>query len=740
MAEQIEVELVLETKKATKAVEDFSKSTQKQLDTLNLTSAITAINSAFEIASKAYASARVAIEKTIGAAIEFEQVVTDLTQSLKVNGNNTAGAVENYIELADAIEAATGIQDELILSSIRTAQTFGLTNEQTQKALRAAVELSVAFGEDLNTSLTRVAKTLNGLRDRELDRTFVAIRNLTKEQLAAGGAADFLNSKLAGTAAAASKTAGGELRKLSNTINDAFRDLGRIILPKITDGLVAINSELNKTISFFAESVKKAQQLEDALLRRAGLRTAPQQQEPGPKTATAEEERARKLADDAKEQANQLFLIKEENESKIKALIEQNLTAGLGDAEKLQKEYYEKLRLLDIGRQTGIIKNDVALGVQRAAVEAENLKKTEELRRKQEKELIEFRKAGLSELDAFEVDATQQRKDLENVIKDQRIENEELIAALREGNEKRIAEKRLEVEKKSNIAFAEDFLAAYVKAIKDGRELTQEEKNAAAVGFGANALRGEKGATNLLGSAGGLAAEAIAPGTGAIGKEIFNELAKGPEEVKKTVTAFVQSIPTIITNVIAAIPQVILTLFKEIPKAIITFFKEGLPELLKSLGQAIPQIITQLVVEAPKIAIALIQGIIEGIPKIIVGFVEGLIQGAQDFVNALLDAIGSPFEAVGDFFSGIGDFIGLAEGGRVPDSPRFAGDNFPARLDAGEQVFSRDLTGRLENFLDSQGQSSGNGAPQNITVNLKIGERELANVLLDINRRGFRTA
>jgi hypothetical protein len=56
-------------------------------------------------------------------------------------------------------------------------------------------------------------------------------------------------------------------------------------------------------------------------------------------------------------------------------------------------------------------------------------------------------------------------------------------------------------------------------------------------------------------------------------------------------------------------------------------------------------------------------------------------------------------------------------------------------LSAGEQVLGRDLSSQLEDFLSGQ-----SGQSQPVTINLQVGQEQLARVLLNINRSGFRTA
>lgn len=86
-----------------------------------------------------------------------------------------------------------------------------------------------------------------------------------------------------------------------------------------------------------------------------------------------------------------------------------------------------------------------------------------------------------------------------------------------------------------------------------------------------------------------------------------------------------------------------------------------------------------------------------------------------------------------------------ATGGTVPGG--FPNDSFNANLTSGEMVIPRSDVDRLSAFLDSaerakseRPQTSSSGSQGPINVILKVGERELAKILLDLNRAGYRMA
>lgn len=127
--------------------------------------------------------------------------------------------------------------------------------------------------------------------------------------------------------------------------------------------------------------------------------------------------------------------------------------------------------------------------------------------------------------------------------------------------------------------------------------------------------------------------------------------------------------------------------------------------------------------------------------------------GSSSSSGALATVAGvaaAPIQAIANVVKGIK--IKFAKGGMVPDG--YPNDTYPALLTSGEMVIPRTDVQRLSSFLDGQDTGSNNqdlisqlkailgsvGSEKNITVNLQVGEKELASVILDLNRKGFRTA
>lgn len=109
----------------------------------------------------------------------------------------------------------------------------------------------------------------------------------------------------------------------------------------------------------------------------------------------------------------------------------------------------------------------------------------------------------------------------------------------------------------------------------------------------------------------------------------------------------------------------------------------------------------------------------------------------EDVADFIKDAFDFDLPEIGGGGGGGGFLgrIGLQEGGEVPQG--FPNDSFPAALTSGENVISAGLSDRLERFLNQQGGGAGAGQ---VNVVLQVGEKQLADVLIDLDRQGIRTA
>lgn len=145
-----------------------------------------------------------------------------------------ARALEGNIEAADRLKAkASELQgvtlfgDEAIIQQQAFLASLQFSEEEINKVIPAAVDMSAALGISLESAVKNLAKTYSGLTG-ELGESIPQLRGLTTEQLKAGEATGLLAEQFAG-AAAAQAEADTTSTQLRNKIGDLQEVVGRLI-------------------------------------------------------------------------------------------------------------------------------------------------------------------------------------------------------------------------------------------------------------------------------------------------------------------------------------------------------------------------------------------------------------------------------------------------------------------------------------------------------------------------------
>lgn len=165
---------------------------------------------------------------SINAAQEQENALNNLSVALKRTGEFTEQAVSDFAAFASELQATTIYGDELILSQLALAKSFGATNDQAKDLVKAAANLSATFGGSLEDNVEKLGKTLQGNAGR-LGQYIGAIGNLRESQLKAGDAIDIVNEKFAGAAQSQTATFTGTITQLSNAVSDLQEELGGLV-------------------------------------------------------------------------------------------------------------------------------------------------------------------------------------------------------------------------------------------------------------------------------------------------------------------------------------------------------------------------------------------------------------------------------------------------------------------------------------------------------------------------------
>ena len=671
-----EIELIALVSNAAKTIQSFAKQAQKELSGISLNTTISALNDGFELVGKtagtAFSVISDVIKESIDEASKAEQATIALTNALRIQNDYSKVSVKEFQDFASALQEVTIYSDESVLTSLALAKQFKATNSEAKKVVTVASDLAAITGTDLNDATFKVAQTLNGFVDKSLAKIVPGLRVLSQESLIAGKGIELISKQVSGSSLLLGDTFSGSVQKTKNAFSDLLESVGKIITenPIILESIKALGIA-------FRNINKELQSNTDNMKKFIGegfvelIKSAP---------AIVD---TIKAIDTGISYAAIGFVAAGRALGALGAAISTFISGNIGAGQQI----YEALKA-DVSK------------------DLENNSKR-----------ISTLYGGIGK--AAQIAADTVSKSVENILNsEKKLDNK--------GPSKSGFKARMDENKKSAEELRKKIEEASKEPIKTLIDLkfNVDTKTGVAIGAGLvnNILKGAKGAQSLISSVLGAAADSIIPGLGGVASEIVGVLAQGKEEVRKQVQEFARSIPTIIHNLIEALPVLIEELAKNLPPA---------------LAKSMPFVAQRFTIE-----------LVKNIPQIIKGFASALVEAAKEFVNTILDMISSAggilnpvsgkgsggiFEGI-PVLGGIGSLLGFAEGGRVPANPLFKGDKFPARLDAGEQVFSADLSNKLEQFL------SGKQSGQPLVVNLVVGQQQLARAILDLNRGGFRTA
>lgn len=308
-----------------------------------------------------------------------------------------------------------------------------------------------------------------------------------------------------------------------------------------------------------------------------------------------------------------------------------------------------------------------------------------------------------------------------------------------------------------------------------------------------------KNASSAISEIGGLVTDIFLPGFGGVASQILGLLSSGPENIKAFIRGFVEAIPEVIDAIAESIPVVIEVLIEKAPE-IIDAITSASPKIIAKLVERSPDIIKALVLATPEIVKSLVRGILrqtfkvnfdfedietkfkdaaqavvdafldipeqvgkafESIPKLFEdagkNFTNAIVQGGKDFVAALLRKLGIGGGGSNDDGGGFGVNNISTQG--LKDSAKSFGGRFPkfgltepAPVQTARQFSSSqdktDNSQLIQDFSKAISESLGNkvatlltsGTTRPLVVNLEVGQAQLASVLLQLNRNGFRTA
>lgn len=249
------VYVVANTAQAEKALKAFGKSASDSLGAIKFNTAFSAFKDLGETVLGVFERVKGTLEGFIHAASESDQATTNLGVALKLAGNFTGDARNEFQGFASALERVTVFSDEAILNASALAQNFRVTKEQTKQLVTAATDLAAATGTDLNSAVNELGRSLEGTLGRGIKHIVPDLQNLSEAQLRSGFAIDFVQKRLAGFATALGGTFQGTLKRAENSFDNFKEALGGLVVNSpVVVGFIDL---LNKGFEKFTEQLAK---------------------------------------------------------------------------------------------------------------------------------------------------------------------------------------------------------------------------------------------------------------------------------------------------------------------------------------------------------------------------------------------------------------------------------------------------------------------------------------------------
>jgi hypothetical protein len=216
------------------------------------------------------------VKYSIEQAVEAEKIQKQLEAVITSTGGAAGLTADEVDQMAGRLSDLTAVEDDTIKKGAAVMLTFTKIGEDVfPQAMEAALNLSAAFGQDLQSSILQVGKALNdpsGMAAmKRVGVSFTeAQMEMGRELYETGRIAEYqrmvlqeLNTEVGGAAAAAADTYAGQLQKLQNNIGNLAEEIGLVLLPPLTDAtgalnlLITMNDRIGDALSDHETEVRK---------------------------------------------------------------------------------------------------------------------------------------------------------------------------------------------------------------------------------------------------------------------------------------------------------------------------------------------------------------------------------------------------------------------------------------------------------------------------------------------------
>ena len=222
---------IRKTRDSTKSLADsFKDQVSKSLSAKNalmqLTSSVAGGLAVYNLASRGF-QALTGFVRESGEAYRAQAAAEQaLEAAARNNPYLNQSSVDSLKAYASELQKLTNTDDALAIKTMASLESLQLTEDQIKAVMTAAADYAAVTGKDLGSAAQQLAVTYSGTLGT-LGRMTPALKNLTREQLAAGGALEVFSRQYGGMAAAMTQDGEGQIVRLGNAWGDFKEQIGR---------------------------------------------------------------------------------------------------------------------------------------------------------------------------------------------------------------------------------------------------------------------------------------------------------------------------------------------------------------------------------------------------------------------------------------------------------------------------------------------------------------------------------
>lgn len=208
---------------------NFLVAISTKFDNTGITKGIAAIKN-FAIAGVSIGAVAGFMADVTRRAAENETAINKLTMAMKNQGIYTNALKDDYLAFAQELQKTTKYADEEIMSVMQLLTTFGLHDQQLKRATRSILDLSSAYGMDLNSAAMLIGKAFAGNAET-LKRYGITVDDSVSKSGKFDAVMRQLEMRFGGGAQAEMNTYAGKVANLKNQYDEMAETIGRILIP-----------------------------------------------------------------------------------------------------------------------------------------------------------------------------------------------------------------------------------------------------------------------------------------------------------------------------------------------------------------------------------------------------------------------------------------------------------------------------------------------------------------------------